>query len=206
MALAERAGMTAPEYLDWEASQPERWEYIGGEVYAMTGARRVHNVVVLNLGSALRQALRGTPCMPYVADMRLQVAASNVYFYPDVMVSCDARDAKAELTLEHPRLVAEVLSESTAGYDRGTKFRHYRLLPSLQELVFIDPDVRSVELYRRGPAQSWVLTDLSAAAEIELCGVVLPTAALFDRLDAESEAAPNPDPDPDANPGAQRVV
>jgi Uma2 family endonuclease len=122
MALAERAGMAAPEHLDWEARQPERWEYIGGEVYATTGARRVHNVVAGNLFAALRQALRGTLCMPYVADMRLQVAASNVYFYPDVMVSCDDRDARADLTLEHPRLVAEVLSESKAGYDRGTKF------------------------------------------------------------------------------------
>ena len=192
MALAERAGMTASEYLDWEATQPERWEYIDGEVYAMTGARRVHNVVAGNLFAELRQALRGTPCMPYVADMRLQLAASNVYFYPDVMVSCDARDAQAELTLEHPRLVAEVLSDSTAGYDRGTKFKHYRLLPSLQELVFIDPDARTVELYRRGAAESWVLTDLSGAAEIALCGVVLPIAALFDGLNADAAAEPAP--------------
>lgn len=191
MARAARAGMTAAEYLAWEATQAERWEFVDGEVYAMTGARRVHNVVVLNLGSALRQGLRGTPCMPYVAHMRLQLAASNAYFYPDVVVSCDARDARADRTLAHPRLVAEVLSDSTAGYDRGTKFKHYRLLPSLQELVFIDPDARTAELYRRGAEHSWVLTDVSAAAEVELCGVVLPVAALFDGLDAGLDDGPD---------------
>ena len=187
MALAERAGMTSAEYLDWEERQPERWEYIGGEVYAMTGARRVHNIVVLNLGSALRQALSGTPCRPYVADMRVQVAASDVYFYPDVLVSCDARDAQADRTLEHPRLIAEVLSDSTAAFDRGAKFGHYRLLPSLQEFVLIDPDARSVELYRRGDAQSWVLTDLSRAEVITLCGVAVPMAALFDGLSEKAD-------------------
>jgi Uma2 family endonuclease len=192
MSLAERAGMTSAEYLDWEERQPERWEYIGGEVYAMTGARRVHNVVVLNLGSSLRQALRGTPCMPYVADMRVQVAASDVFFYPDVVVSCDARDAQADRTLEHPRMIAEVLSDTTGGYDRGAKFGHYRLLPSLQEFVLIDPDARSVELYRRGDAQTWVLTDLSRAPEITLCDVVLPVATLFDGLPEKNETVRGP--------------
>jgi Uma2 family endonuclease len=188
MALAERAGMTAAEYLDWEERQPERWEYIGGEVYAMTGARRVHNIVAGNLFFALRQALRGTPCMPYVADMRLRVAASDVFFYPDVIVSCDARDAQADRTLEHPRMIAEVLSDSTGGYDRGAKFGHYRLLPSLQEFVLIDPDARSVELYRRGEAQTWVLSDLTQAAEITLCDVALPVATLFDGLPEKAES------------------
>jgi Uma2 family endonuclease len=200
MALAEPAGMTAAEYLDWEERQTERWEFIGGEVYAMTGARRVHNIVVLNLGSALRQALRGTPCMPYVADMRVQVAASDVFFYPDVVVSCDARDAQADRTLEHPRMIAEVLSDTTGGYDRGAKFGHYRLLPSLQEFVLIDPDARSVELYRRGEAQTWVLTDLTQAAEITLCGVAMPVAALFDGLPDKAES-PGPAPVPGAAAG-----
>ncbi len=192
MALAERPGMTSAEYLEWEAQQPERWEYVGGEVYAMTGARRVHNVVAGNLFFALRQALRGTPCMPYVADMRLYVAESDVYFYPDVVVSCDGRDAQAETTLEHPRLVAEVLSPGAAGYDRGSKFQHYRLLPSLQEFLLIDPDTRSVELYRRGEAQSWVLTDVTGAPELTLCGVALPVAALLDGLGEKAKAATPP--------------
>ena len=136
----------------------------------------MHNIVAGKLFVARHQALRGTPCRPYVADMRVQVGASDVCVYPDVTVSCDARDGQADSTLEHPWLIAEVLFGSTATFDRGVKFGHDRLLPSLQEFVLIDPDVRSVELYRRGDAQTWVLTDLSRAEKITLCGVAVPMA------------------------------
>ena len=179
MALAERSAMTRDDYLAWAEKQPERWEFVGGEVVAMTGARRVHNVVALNLAAALRQALRGTPCMPYVADMRLAVQASGADFYPDVMVSCDPGDALAELELSHPRFIAEVLSDSTAAYDRGTKFAHYRRLPELQEVLFIDADLRTLELYRRAEGSAWLLTDESAAEHITLCGARLEVAAVF---------------------------
>lgn len=178
MALPAPAGMSFEAYQAWEPLQPERWEYIGGEVYATTGARRVHNMVSGNAFAALREALRGTPCMPYVADMQVHVAATQASFYPDVVVSCDPRDAQADRTLQHPRLLVEVLSDSTAAHDRGTKFAHYRQLPSLQEYLLLDPDRRTVELFTRsGPG--WLLQDLTQAGEITLCGATLPVAVLF---------------------------
>jgi Uma2 family endonuclease len=184
--------MSYADYLAWEAVQAERWEFWNGEVFAMTGARRVHNIVTLNVGAALREALRGTPCMPFVADMQVRVKATNAGFYPDVVVSCDARDAVAERTLEHPRLVVEVLSESTAANDRGEKFRQYRLLPSLQEYVLLDPDLRRAERFTRGEGGAWLFEDFSSAEHIGLCGATLPVAVLFADLPQPGEEGASP--------------
>lgn len=114
----------AAAYLAWEETQPERHEYVGGEVFAMTGARDGHNTIALNIASWLRSALRGTPCRAFIADMKLRVEAANAFFYPDVLMTCDERDKQpeAELAKQHPSLVVEVLSESTAAYDRGLRF------------------------------------------------------------------------------------
>jgi Uma2 family endonuclease len=182
--------MSFEEYQAWAPLQPERWEYIGGEVYAMAGARRVHNMVTLNVGAALRLALRGTPCMPYVADMQVHVAATQASFYPDVVVSCDERDAQADLVLEHPRLLVEVLSDSTAAHDRGTRFSHYRQLPSLQEFLLLDPDRRTVELYSRS-GSGWLLQDLTQAEHLSLCGATLPVADLFADLPERQGSVPS---------------
>ena len=190
MTLLEQATMTRDEYLVWAEKQPGRWEFVGGEVYAMTGARRVHNVVALNLAAALHQALQGTPCVPYTSDMRLAILESGADFYPDIMVSCDPRDAQADLALSHPRLLAEVLSDSTAAYDRGTKFAHYRRIPELQEMLFIDADLRTLELFRRAEPEGWLLTDESAAEHITLCGATLAVAELFAGLPPKTAALP----------------
>ena len=153
--------LTAAEYLDWEQAQPERHEYIDGEVFAMAGAEDRHATVALNMAATLRQHLRGTQCKTYVSDVRLQVAASNAYFYPDVMVTCHAGDHASRLSKSAPVLVAEVLSPSTAHYDTGVKFAHYRHLASLREYVLIDIDRRSADVYRKGADGLWVLHPFS---------------------------------------------
>ena len=99
--------LTFEAYMAWEAEQAERHEFLGGEVFAMTGARATHNTIALNIASALRESLRGSPCRIFIADMKLHVASANASFYPDVFVSCDPRDrsADAELMQRHPNLV-----------------------------------------------------------------------------------------------------
>ena len=124
--------MTAADYLLWEAEQAERQEFVGGETFAMAGAEDRHGTVTGNLWMALRQHLSGTPCRTYAVDMRLSVAALGSYFYPDIMVTCSALDAASRLAKSEAKLIVEVLSPSTAAYDRGLKFSHYRSLPSLQ--------------------------------------------------------------------------
>lgn len=181
-------------YLIWEAIQPEKHEFVRGEVFAMIGARRVHVTVSGNLFAAFRQHLRGGPCRAYMADMKLRVEAVDAVFYPDVMVSCDRRDHAADLVLRHPSLVVEVLPESTAGYDRGDKFAAYRMLESLQEYVVVDIEARRVECFRRNAENHWVLYDYAGAdiAEFASIDLRLSVADVFEDvepLDEVPEAA-----------------
>jgi Uma2 family endonuclease len=140
---------SADDYLAFEETQASKHEYFQGEVFAMVGARDAHVTCSLNLASRLHLHLRGTPCRPYMADMKLRVEAADAFFYPDVFVTCDARDQANPLYKAHPRLIVEVLSDSTARFDRGEKFGAYRRLDALREYVLIDPDTSTVEVFRR---------------------------------------------------------
>ena len=146
----------AEAFLAWEESQEEKHEFIRGEVFAMVGARREHVVVSGNLYAAFKQRLRGGPCQAYISDLKLRVEAADAFFYPDVMVSCDPRDHAASQFIAHPALIVEVLSESTAAFDRGDKFAAYRTLSSLQEYVLVDIPSRRVETFRRTPENDWL--------------------------------------------------
>ena len=137
---APQPSFTAADYLAWEAEQPERHDFLDGEVFAWVGAEDRHVTVAGNLYIALRQHLSGSPCRTYMSDMRLQVAAANCYFYPDILVTCSAQDLASSQVKTEPRLLIDVLSPSTAAYDRGLKFSHYRSLPSLEEYALVDLD------------------------------------------------------------------
>ena len=156
------------DYFAWEPEQPVKHEYVAGEVFAQAGARQNHVVVALNIAGALRQRLRGTPCRAYISDMQLEVAQADAVFYPDVMVSCHPEDLAAERVLHHPRVIVEVLSDSTVAYDRGGKFAAYRMLESLQEYVLIDPERRSLEIFRRLPSNDWLLATGDSARALVL--------------------------------------
>ena len=164
---------TAADYLAWEAAQLDRHEYIDGEVFTMAGAEDRHVTVAGNLYIALRQHLSGSPCRTYMSDMRLHVAAANSYFYPDVLVTCSALDLASAMVKTEPKLIAEVLSPSTAAYDRGLKFSHYRSLASLQEYVLIDLDTRSTDCYRKGADGLWVLHPFARGEPVSLASVAL---------------------------------
>jgi Uma2 family endonuclease len=184
-ATAQDMPLDADSYLAWEEQQPDKHEYVRGEVFAMVGARREHVVVTLNLAAALKQRLRGGPCQAYVSDLKLRVAAADAFFYPDVMVSCDPRDHVAERCIEHPTLIAEVLSDSTAAFDRGEKFAAYRSLASLQEYVLVDIPARRVESFRRVPDDEWLLHVDAAAGDMcrfRSLDVAIPLAEVFENL------------------------
>lgn len=175
-------------YLDWEAEQPDKHEYIAGEVFAMVGVRRSHALVALTLASHLRTHLKGSRCETFISDMKLFVAAADAYFYPDVMVTCDERDRHAELAIEHPKLVIEVLSDSTAAHDRGAKFAAYRKLADLQEYLLVDIDQRRLELYRR-EADHWILLESAGsgpALQLQSVDMALSPAQAFEDLDDQA--------------------
>jgi len=182
----------ADAFLTWEAQQPEKHEYVGGEMFAMVGARREHVVVSLNLAAAFKEGLRGGPCQAYVSDLKLRVEAADAFFYPDVMVSCDRSDQSATLFISRPVLIVEVLSESTAAFDRGDKFAAYRSLDSLQEYVLVDIHARRVEVFRRTPERDWLFHEYLAGCGdcvFPALGISVPFDAVFENVNPPAEAA-----------------
>lgn len=170
------------EFLAWENRQADKHEFVAGEVFAMVGARRSHVTVTGNCFALLKQYLRGGPCRAFMADMKVEVDAADAVFYPDVLVTCHADDLQAELCMHHPRVIIEVLSASTAAYDRGEKFAASRQLTSLQEYALIDPDSRRVEVFRRMDNGDWLL-----AASESGHGLILRSLGFAASLDAVFE-------------------
>ncbi len=158
IANPQASGLTPDEYLAWEREQPIKHEYINGEVYAMTGGTLSHNAIVLNLYSQLRPHLREWGYRSHVADVKVRVSERGPYFYPDLVVSCDEQDRRATEAIQYPKLIVEVLSPSTAGFDRGDKFRFYRRIPTLEEYVLIDAEKVGIDCYRKTSAGKWELT------------------------------------------------
>ncbi|MBI4756358.1 MAG: Uma2 family endonuclease [Betaproteobacteria bacterium] len=182
---AEALHFSPEEYLAWESEQPGKNEYVAGEVFAMGGASRGHVTVALNVASALSELLAGGPCRVYMSDMKLEVAAAQAYFYPDVFVTCDADDHRAAQVMRAPTLIVEVLSPSTAAFDRGGKFQAYRHLSGLREYVLIDPEARSIELFRHDADGRWTLEDIAPDAALPLpsLGVDIPWVRVFRNVD-----------------------
>jgi len=186
MALPQpTAPFTAEDYLQWEAAQPDKHEYYHGETFAMGGASRRHVTISLNVAAALDEALEGSPCRAYMADMKVQAAADAAYFYPDVLVTCDPADHRADQFMRAPTLIVEVLSPATAAYDRGEKFAAYRRIPSLRDFVLIDPDLRRIEHYRRSQDERWELQDIAPeqALVLESLEVSIPWQKVFRNAD-----------------------
>jgi Uma2 family endonuclease len=152
------------EYFGWEEQQADKHEFIAGEVFAMVGARQEHVLVAGALFARFREHLRGTRCRAYTSDMKLEVEAADAVFYPDVMVSCDEDDRQRAMALRALLLIAQVLSDSTAAFDRGAKFAAYRRLASLQEYLLVDVEARRLELFRREPV-GWVLHEPEGEAD-----------------------------------------
>ncbi|MBO3461487.1 Uma2 family endonuclease [Aetokthonos hydrillicola Thurmond2011] len=150
--------MTPQQYLEWEEQQPIKYEYINGEVFAMTGGNLPHNSIAINLTSALKNHIRGKGCKVFMADAKVGVSLQGPFHYPDVMVSCNPEDQRARQVIYHPCLIVEVLSPSTEAFDRGKKFRHYRRIDSLKEYILIETDKMNVECYRRNEKGKWEVT------------------------------------------------
>lgn len=180
---AKRRRVSFDEYLAL-ADQPDaRYELVDGEVFAMTGTTRRHAAVVVNLSFQLKAALRGTRCRHYVSDVMVRTPADDA-FYPDVVVTCDERDTHPRW-VEHPSVVVEVLSESTAAFDRARKFDRYRTLDSLREYVLVDPDQVSVDVFRRTD-DGWTFEPVrEGALTLRTLGVTIALADVYEGLSEE---------------------
>lgn len=180
------AKVTLKEFLAWEAEQPDRHEFHRGEVFAMVGGTARHNRVILNLAARLSEHLDGSACQVFAETMKVQLADEAV-LYPDVLVSCGKALAGDEQVVTDPKLVIEVLSPSTKGYDKRNKFILYRSLAALREYVLIDPASREVEVFTL-TEHGWLLSDQTQADALSLnsIGAVLSMAAVFKGVEGDS--------------------
>jgi len=180
--------VTPEEYLAFERAAEHKNEYFDGEIVAMTGASRKHNLIAGNVFAELKRQLRGKPCEAYISDMRVRIQSANLYTYPDVVVACDApefEDAEVD-TLLNPVLIVEVLSKSTASYDRVEKFGYYRTLPSLEEYLLVEQAQYHVVQYVRQKDGRWLLADIRGAEgriELSSVGCVLKLADVYERVE-----------------------
>ncbi len=158
--------MTPQEYLEWEEKQDIKYEYINGEVLAMTGGTIPHNIIAVNLTTAIKNHLQGNSCVVFAADAKVGVSENGPFHYPDVMVSCDKRDKKAIKFIQYPCLIIEVLSLSTEAYDRGGKFSQYRRIETLKEYVLVDAEKVSVECFRLNEKGVWELHPYEEGDEV----------------------------------------
>lgn len=188
MTAVKKPVISAEDYLAWEALQPEKHEYLAGEVFAMADASDAHVTISLNVAAALRAHLRGGPCRVYIADMKLRIEAADAFFYPDVFVTCAAADAALIHFKREPVLIIEVLSPATAAFDRGGKFAYYRSLASLREYVLIDCERVAVDVFRREATGHWVLYPFGPGETVELAsvGLSLPMAEIYEEVVLES--------------------
>ena len=180
--------MTAEEFLAWDTTQTLRHEFVRGEVFLMAGGEDRNNTAAGNLYMALRQHLRGSACRVYASDVKLRVEAADCYFYPDVMVTCSTADTADRLIKREPVLVVEVLSASTAAFDRGDKFAAYRQVPSLAEVLLVDVERRRCDLYRKGADGLWVLHPSEPGDGVHLASVQLEVAGADLWADIEPDA------------------
>ncbi|MCJ2544435.1 Uma2 family endonuclease [Thermostichus vulcanus] len=180
------------EYLAQERQAEIKSEYIDGDVVAMTGASRQHNLISLNIAASLHSQLRSRPCEIYMGDMRVAVDEAEFYTYPDIVVVCeDPQFLDGELdTLLNPTLLIEVLSPSTASYDRGEKFSRYRQLSSLQEYLVVAQSTPAIEHYRKQSRREWILVDITdPEALIELPSIQCQLAMkdIYEKVNFDSE-------------------
>ncbi|MGI9107330.1 MAG: Uma2 family endonuclease [Pyrinomonadaceae bacterium] len=179
--------ITPEEYLAFERAAEYKNEYFDGEIFAMTGASRKHNLIAMNLSGLLWQQLKGKPCEVYPSDMRVRIPAANLYTYPDVVVVCGEPQFEDEQvdTLLNPTLLVEVLSKSTAAYDRSVKSGYYRTIELLAEYLLVAQTEHRVERYTRRTDESWVLTDfrtLEGAIELTSIQCVLAMREIYDKV------------------------
>ncbi|MCX4242674.1 Uma2 family endonuclease [Paraliomyxa miuraensis] len=176
------------EYLEFIEHAELKHEYIDGVVVAMAGGTIEHSRLVARTSYLLQQALEGKPCNVFSSDGRVRIEATNRSTYPDVSVVCGSVQAAGDdpQGISNPVVLVEVLSDSTEKDDRGSKFAHYRRLPSLREYVLVAQDAPRVEVFVR-EGEQWVFREHGPGQEVELTSLGVTLAV--DRLYADPTRA-----------------
>jgi Uma2 family endonuclease len=185
IALKSDYYMSPEEYLEFEHHSDIKHEYIDGEVYAMAGTTKAHNTISLNLAILFREKLKNSNCQTFMADIKVNISNKKRFFYPDIVVTCDDNDDVNAYDIKFPKVIVEVLSESTEKFDRGKKFQYYRTIPSLQEYILISSQEYLIECFRRTNNDLWTLQTyqgLNAILRIENLAIDAPLSDIYATL------------------------
>ena len=176
------AYISEENYLADEEISDIKHEYVDGEIFAMSGGSVNHQRLTINMSSAFHNHLKGTPCEAFSSDMKVRADKGKKYFYPDVVVSCNNDDSNTHFS-ESPRIIVEVLSDSTRKFDKNLKRQIYQTIPSLEEFVLIEQDRFEIEVCRK--SLNWQPTSYFIDDEVtfESIGLTLPVLEIYQRVD-----------------------
>lgn len=186
---------TPEEYLKLERRAEHKSEYLFGHIYAMAGASPEHITINVNTASSLHTQLRGSSCRVYANDLRVKVPSREFYTYPDLAVICgelqsDELDAH---TFVNPKVIIEILSPTTAAYDRGDKFIYYQQIQSLTDYVLIAQDRPRVEHFARQGNQEWLLhivDSLEGSLQIDSISCSFPLSDIYEDIVFQGNPTP----------------
>jgi Uma2 family endonuclease len=165
--------MSPEAYFAWEAQQREKHEYIDGQIYAMSGGSVNHSRIAVRLTTLCANHLESSSCETGNSDLRVNIAGTSNYTYPDASVTCDDRDKTTTQYITYPCLIVEVLSSSTESYDRGGKFRMYRHNPVLTDYLLVSSTSIEIDLYHKNDIGEWIIINYQAGDTIELKSINL---------------------------------
>ncbi|TAK90072.1 MAG: Uma2 family endonuclease [Verrucomicrobia bacterium] len=172
------------DYLAAEEASQVRHEYLGGLVYAMAGETLDHNQIAQNLLFQIRLKVKGGPCRVFISDVRVNfhLRTDEYYYYPDIVVTCDKRDTHKRF-IRFPKLIIEVLSESTERVDKREKFFAYTSIPSLEEYVLVAQATKEVTVFRA--TNNWkgeVISGPKAKLKLASLNLSLPFSAIYEGI------------------------
>ena len=197
MSSEVKSFITPAGYLSLERQAEYKSEYLNGEIFAMTGASRKHNLIVTNVVISLGQQLKGRPCEAYSSDMRVKVAASGLYTYPDIAVVCgEPKFEDTEIdTLLNPTVLIEVLLTSTERYDGIAKTSYYRTIDTLTEHLLVAQHEIQVEQYVRQQNGQWLQVEyksLDSTVELKSIECSLALRDVYEKIEIDPNYRPRP--------------
>jgi Uma2 family endonuclease len=194
MSAQPQHWLTPEEYLELERAAEFRHEYYNGRMYLMPGGSPRHAFIIANLAGELHFVLKKGSCTVAISDLRIRVAESGLYTYPDISVICGPpklADGRTDTVL-NPVLIVEVLSPSTELLDRGFRTEQYKTITSLREYALVSQTEARIEVYRRQDSGHWLLsefTGLEAAVRFDSVDASVPLAEIYDKISFEAEGA-----------------
>ncbi|MGB3692328.1 MAG: Uma2 family endonuclease [Spirulinaceae cyanobacterium] len=189
IALKDNQSLPPEKYLQLEAESKVKHEYIDGEVYAMAGTTDTHNTIAGNFFILISNHLRGTNCRVYFADIKVRLEQVNCFYYPDLLVTCKPQDRETSIYKRFPKLIVEVLSDSTESFDRGDKFNHYQTLESLEEYVLVNTKQQRVESFQRQKQNSWLFqtyTPTQTSLTLQSLNLTVSLSELYESVNLET--------------------